>query len=172
MTPRAFADRLRNQLAADLARDTVHASLHTEPPPPPPPPTDGYARRPGPIDWTTTVTGTIGHLTGIPVVLSPFAPLMRPMVFSTTSPPKIVARYTEDVIARLEWEKVKAAMRADLRQALDAFTVSVLGPVCGCPTNEAGDIRCHVCRERVNVRCWNCRTPRGDGPCPNPRRVP
>lgn len=39
---------------------------------------------------------------------------------------------------------------------------------CGCPRNEAGDIRCHRCREYVNVRCWNCQTPRGDGPCPTP----
>lgn len=39
---------------------------------------------------------------------------------------------------------------------------------CGCPVNEAGDIRCHRCGERVNVTCWNCRTPRGEGPCPNP----
>lgn len=41
---------------------------------------------------------------------------------------------------------------------------------CGCPVNGAGDIRCHVCQERVNKRCWNCRTPRGEGPCPNPKR--
>lgn len=40
---------------------------------------------------------------------------------------------------------------------------------CGCETNEAGDIRCHRCGERVNVECWNCRTPRGSGPCPTPR---
>lgn len=39
---------------------------------------------------------------------------------------------------------------------------------CGCPVNKAGDIRCHACGEYVNVRCWNCRTPRGEGTCPNP----
>jgi hypothetical protein len=38
---------------------------------------------------------------------------------------------------------------------------------CGCPTNAAGDIRCHKCGERVNVRCWKCGTPRGGGPCPS-----
>lgn len=41
--------------------------------------------------------------------------------------------------------------------------------VCGCPTNEAGDICCHVCGERVNIRCWLCQTPRAGGECPNPR---
>ena len=25
---------------------------------------------------------------------------------------------------------------------------------CACPTNEAGDIRCHNCGEYVNRRCW------------------
>lgn len=39
---------------------------------------------------------------------------------------------------------------------------------CGCPTNEAGDIRCHRCGEYVNRRCWNCGTPRGGEKCPNP----
>ena len=39
---------------------------------------------------------------------------------------------------------------------------------CGCPKNEVGDIRCHVCGEYVNKRCWACKTPRGEGPCPNP----
>lgn len=39
---------------------------------------------------------------------------------------------------------------------------------CGCPTNAAGDIPCHRCGERVNVRCWNCGTPRGGGSCPHP----
>ena len=39
-------------------------------------------------------------------------------------------------------------------------------PACACPTNEAGDIRCHNCGERVNKRCWKCDTPRGAGPCP------
>ena len=39
---------------------------------------------------------------------------------------------------------------------------------CGCPTIANGDMRCHVCGEYVNKRCWNCRTPRGDGPCPSP----
>jgi hypothetical protein len=38
---------------------------------------------------------------------------------------------------------------------------------CACPTNEVGDIKCHVCREMVNVRCWKCGTPRGEGTCPN-----
>lgn len=38
--------------------------------------------------------------------------------------------------------------------------------VCRCPANEAGDIRCHNCGERVNKRCWKCGTPRGDCPCP------
>lgn len=47
----------------------------------------------------------------------------------------------------------------------------VVGGACGCPTNEIGDIRCHVCGERVNVRCWKCHTPRGEGPCPNPIRA-
>jgi hypothetical protein len=37
---------------------------------------------------------------------------------------------------------------------------------CGCPVNVAGDIRCHKCGEYVNVRCWNCKTPRGEGECP------
>lgn len=41
-------------------------------------------------------------------------------------------------------------------------------PACGCPPNEFGDIRCHNCGEYVNKRCWNCGTPRGEGPCPNP----
>lgn len=45
------------------------------------------------------------------------------------------------------------------------------GTVCGCPVNEAGDVRCHRCGEYVNVRCWNCQTPRGEGPCPNPQPV-
>lgn len=40
---------------------------------------------------------------------------------------------------------------------------------CGCPTNEFGDIHCHVCGEMVNVRCWKCRTLRGEGPCPHPK---
>jgi len=40
---------------------------------------------------------------------------------------------------------------------------------CGCETNSAGDIRCHRCGERVNVRCWNCKTPRGAEACPMPR---
>ncbi len=44
-------------------------------------------------------------------------------------------------------------------------------PSCGCPTNAAGDIRCHNCGERVNVRCWKCGTKRGDGPCPSGSRV-
>lgn len=37
---------------------------------------------------------------------------------------------------------------------------------CLCPRNKAGDIRCHECGERVNVHCWNCGTPRGEGQCP------
>ena len=41
-------------------------------------------------------------------------------------------------------------------------------PRCGCPVNEFGDICCHVCGERVNVKCWQCQTPRGEGLCPNP----
>lgn len=45
--------------------------------------------------------------------------------------------------------------------------------ICGCPTlPENGDMRCHVCREYVNVRCWNCKTPRGEGMCPNLRPAP
>lgn len=40
---------------------------------------------------------------------------------------------------------------------------------CACPVNVAGDIRCHKCREYVNVRCWNCKTPRGEGTCPSQR---
>jgi uncharacterized protein len=58
----------------------------------------------------------------------------------------------------------------------DAACYRLAAARCGCPTNGAGDIHCHVCRERVNVRCWNCQTPRGEGPCPNPigeeRRTP
>lgn len=46
---------------------------------------------------------------------------------------------------------------------------------CRCPTNSAGDIPCHNCGERVNVRCWKCGTLRGEGPCPSrdapPERV-
>lgn len=38
---------------------------------------------------------------------------------------------------------------------------------CGCPTLSNGDIRCHHCGEMVNERCWNCKTLRGDGWCPN-----
>ncbi len=41
---------------------------------------------------------------------------------------------------------------------------------CQCPVNEAGDIRCHRCGERVNVQCWKCHTRRGDGPCPTQGR--
>ena len=37
---------------------------------------------------------------------------------------------------------------------------------CPCPVNEFGDIRCHGCGQRVNIKCWNCRLPRGEGPCP------
>lgn len=39
---------------------------------------------------------------------------------------------------------------------------------CGCPVNAAGDSPCHRCGEYVNVRCWNCKTPRGVGTCPHP----
>ncbi len=45
---------------------------------------------------------------------------------------------------------------------------AVIPPTCGCPTLSNGDARCHICGEYVNKKCWNCRTPRGDGPCPNP----
>jgi hypothetical protein len=40
---------------------------------------------------------------------------------------------------------------------------------CNCKPNDCGDIRCHRCLEYVNVRCWNCKTPRGEGPCPSRR---
>lgn len=41
---------------------------------------------------------------------------------------------------------------------------------CLCPTNAAGDIRCHVCGEYVNKKCWRCGTQRGEGLCPNRKR--
>jgi hypothetical protein len=43
---------------------------------------------------------------------------------------------------------------------------------CGCERNEVGDICCHVCGQRVNVKCWNCGTIRAEGPCPNPKEAP
>ena len=43
---------------------------------------------------------------------------------------------------------------------------------CGCPTNSAGDICCHKCGQRVSKRCWNCGTPRGEGPCPSVKPCP
>lgn len=41
---------------------------------------------------------------------------------------------------------------------------------CGCPPHSSGngDIRCHNCGEYVNKQCWKCKTPRGEGVCPNP----
>jgi hypothetical protein len=36
---------------------------------------------------------------------------------------------------------------------------------CGCPQNSGGDISCHVCGEKVNIKCWRCQTPRGEGTC-------
>lgn len=45
---------------------------------------------------------------------------------------------------------------------------------CGCRPHSSGngDVPCHVCGQYVNVRCWNCRTPRGEGSCPNPVKGP
>lgn len=43
-------------------------------------------------------------------------------------------------------------------------------PDCACRPNVAGDIRCHKCGEYVNVKCWNCKTPRGAGKCPTAAR--
>ncbi len=51
--------------------------------------------------------------------------------------------------------------------ALRANDSSASVDLCGCEPNEFGDIRCHVCGERVNRSCWNCGTPRGGGSCPN-----
>lgn len=48
------------------------------------------------------------------------------------------------------------------------YFVAPESPACGCsPHPETGDVPCHICKELVNVRCWQCGTFRGDGPCPN-----
>lgn len=67
-------------------------------------------------DWR----GTISALAGIPVITSGYAPIMLP-VFVNVTTPKIVVRYVEDVPARIRWDAVKAAMRADVRRQLDDF---------------------------------------------------
>lgn len=61
--------------------------------------------------------------------------------------------------------------RAQFAARKDALLAEVAP--CSCPTHPSGngDIRCHVCGEYVNKRCWNCRTPRGEGECPTTARL-
>ncbi|GAA3510142.1 hypothetical protein GCM10022234_00440 [Aeromicrobium panaciterrae] len=86
------------------------------------------------------------------------------------NPDSFKATQRESMVARMcEWAaKAERDAAADIPDKSAAIQPVVESVVCGCPRNEVGDISCNRCGEKVNIQCWNCRTMRGDGVCPNP----
>lgn len=75
-----------------------------------------------PLPWEPP-GGTIGRLDGIPVLESAHVPWMRPILLMSSR--TVIARELADVVARFDWDRVKADMRADTRAQLDAFAARV-----------------------------------------------